>query len=82
MNADESQLRRLTSLAVKHQIGAVLDHDEKCRAVLAGMLAATKELLPADQFRDLVHLWEIDSGELAELLAIAGCDPDKPFIDL
>ena len=37
----------------------------------AGLVAATKELLPAAEFAALLQLWEIDEFSLAEYLSVA-----------
>lgn len=87
MNADESQLKRLTSIAVKQQVGASFGCSEmdgfQCRAVLAGMVAALKEVLDPQQFRDVIHLWDIDEPQLAELLDLVHApeEDDGPIID-
>ena len=66
--------RDLTALVAKHQVTKLFGDEEEIKlsiAVTAGLVAATKELLPAAEFAALLQLWEIDEFSLAEYLSVA-----------
>ena len=70
----------LTLLISRHQVGCVFGDEpaEKLRSlgVIAGLLAASQELLSPSDFARLVAACEIDEPTLAELLALATAEPE------
>lgn len=66
----------------RHQVVVAFsmnDYEQtESRGVMAGILAASKELLTPSEFDRLVATAEIDPIQLSELLALAVADPAQP----
>ena len=85
----------ITSLVTylsRAQVAAALPNDAtdeaRSRGIMAGLLAASRELLPDPEFQRLVASCELSPADVAELLSIAQADssdttePSDPTIEV
>jgi hypothetical protein len=68
----------------RHLVAAALPHSPEdqaqSRGVLAGLLAASREVLTPPEFARLTDACEIGPGDLDYLLSLAAADPDDPAV--
>ena len=75
---DNNQLLRLGTIIARHQVPALFGDQaeiETSRAIIAGVVVTLHEILPPDQFRQVMVQWEIDAIKLSQLLDLAGASP-------